>query len=198
MKPKVEVISEPYIEVPQLGLAIAKELSLGGADKNWWGCQWETLFHPEEGRMLTLYEFAKFLDFLKTSEDSENEGIYGKILKPKAYHFEAIDARFERASNGLYMYTDNQKFPDGTCPKEKIIDGLREHRFEGINLEEWTSNPTSQGLPRENIGKGNLRYHAPSDGSVAVFQSHNNRKIDLELCSYGGCHIGLRLAKPLR
>ena len=59
---RAEVVSEHYIEVPGLNIAVAKERT--HQNKNWY--ESHEVLAQEDARMLTIPEFAGFLNYLKS------------------------------------------------------------------------------------------------------------------------------------
>ncbi len=51
---------------------------------------------------------------------------------------------------------------------------LREDKKPGISLDDWLKNSTKQGLPKANIGKGDLYYWHPKDKKVSGFSAYSD------------------------
>jgi len=66
-----------------------------------------------------------------------------------------------------------------------------------VSLDDWLSNPTSQGLPRVDVATGNLYYWLPREGKVALFDAGSDGAI--LICdgdaTFSGPGLGVRSAK---
>lgn len=186
----IEVVSEPYIEVPSLGLAIAKERT--HLEKDWY--ETHDALAQEGSKMLTIPEFAGFLNHLRSSPNKKEyqEILEGIIKVRNPWRAEWIDAYFQRREGELCVLTGNRQ------NEEKITFEPRENRR--IGLDSWIANPTKQGLPRECIGGRDLYFWAPGDERVAGLFAYpsvaglscNSRP------SCGGSHLGVRAAKLIK
>ena len=104
---------------------------------------------------------------------------------------EWLDAYFEQRKDGMYVLTQNK------TRAEKLEDCLMQNKTPRIEIEidldYWLSNPTKQGLPRENTSKGSLYYWHPRDKYVARFDADSDRAdldYDLELAEDFDSHTG--------
>ena len=173
--PSKAVDAGDYVYMPQHKLYVAKRRSHLG--ENW--SQAHKALHQEDARMLTLIEFSDFLKLLKAGND-EFKAIYGDITEVRnPYRAEWLDADFKTAGNKLKINYNHRTINGKLKPKnsELLEDCLMENKTPGISLDYWLSNPTSQGLPRADIGDGSLYYWAPmrDDKSVARFDADSGR-----------------------
>ena len=190
--PRVEVVSEPYIEVPGLNIAIAKERTHQG--KNWYDSH--DALKQEDARMLTLPEFAGFLNYLKSNQNNKE---YQEILKDitevrSPWRAEWLDAFFEKRDGELYILTQNK------ANAEKLKGGLMKDKTPGISLDAWLKNPTKQGLPESNVKDGDLFYWHPRNQSVAWFYANSDRAnldCDDRYPSGRNSFLGVRAVKDL-
>ena len=51
----------------------------------------------------------------------------------------------------------------------KLENYLPNDKTPGIDLDDWLSNPTKQGLPKSKTKEGKLYYWSPEDGRAAGF-----------------------------
>jgi len=161
---------EGFIYIPSMNLYVAKERS--HLRKNWHEAH-EALLE-EDSKMLTIPEFANFLNYLKEKPSRENTQVYNDITQlTSPWRAEWLDAYFEKRKDGFYVLTGNK------ATAEKLETALMEDRTPGISLDSWLKKPNSQGLPRSDIAKGNLNYCYPRDGTVAEFVAYSDG-IDLD------------------
>jgi len=76
------------------------------------------------------------------------------------YRAEWLGARFGSKS---ITYNKFDSHVDREVTERLDSDTLMEDRNPGINLESYVTNPTSHGLPRENVEKGDFCYWYPRD-----------------------------------
>ncbi len=192
IKPRVEVVSEPYIEVPEIGLAVAKRLT--HHSKTWYN-QHDAL-KKEDSIMLPTSKFSRFLAYLIAHpENKEYQAILEEIVGFRnSWRAENLDDYFVKEGDKWYDLTQNKTH------KEKLNPCLMEDKTPGISLESWLSNPTKQGLPQANVKGGDLYYWNPREGSVAGFDA-----VSVGAClgcgrypSYRGSSLGVRAAKQLK
>ncbi len=116
---------------------------------------------------------GKAYDGLKNRVDNK---MLDKILEERLkvrnpWRGERLDHQYSLDKEGKLQVTYH-KFVNGKLKLvAKILDPetLMEDRLPGISLDSWIENPTSQGLPRKSVKKGNLQYLNPRDGYVAGF-----------------------------
>lgn len=154
---KSESSDDKFIYVPSTGLYVAKERSL---HKKNWGEAHEGL-RRQRDRMLTFPEFVELLKHVKKA----NPMVYKDITQVRVpLRSEWIDAYFEQREDGMYILTE-----DRTKAEKLDEDTLMEERSPGISLDSWLENPTSQGLPRKDVKRGELSYYVPENGRVGMF-----------------------------
>ncbi len=162
-KPSVQAQNlEGFIYVPSIKLYVAKERSL--QHQTWYQCHEELAKH--NSRMPTIPEFIEFANYLKNGYQNRKEAdaILDEIFTARdPWRAEWLDAYFEKQGKDMYVLTKNK------TQKEKIEDYLQKDKTPGIDLDNWLSNPTKHGLPRENIKEGKLYYWSPENGRVARF-----------------------------
>gem|GEM_PF-3356209 len=164
---------------------------------------------------LSPYYFFKFyktlddaaegrIDVLDETNRPVNQGIFivarDEIVGPtKDFRGEWLYARFSKKGNLLYInhpiIAPAGKIKETTEPLSS--DTLMSNRQ--ISLEEFLSNPTSQGMPRKGSSEGDLYYWAPTDGAVVgLFAVSGGASLD---CSWGprssNAAFGVRSAKIL-
>jgi len=175
---------EGFIYVPSMNLYVAKEKSYFG--KSWYGAH-EALA-AEDSRMLTIPEFVNFLNHVKEN----NKRIYNDITQVRnPRRAEWLDAYFRKRKDGLYVLTGNK------TKAEKLEKCLIKDRTPGISLDSWLKNPTSQGLPKPNVAKGDLCYFHPINHRFTWFGADSD---DIGLgCDWsssgGNPDLGVRVVK---
>ena len=148
------------------------------------------------GQTLNLRQFADFLILLKSGKARDGKGkeihgkellgIYDEITSVRG-HFrsERLDARFEK-KDGFLKINYNHSLNGGNLKpgrEENLKDFLRKDKSPGINIDDWISSATYQGLPSLQTKEGNLFYWHPRDGMVAWFLAVSVRAY---LDCYGG------------
>ena len=177
---EIEYILHPldgFIYVPSIKLHVAEEES--PLRKNWY--ETHEILAEEDSRMLTIPEFRIFLNYVK----KEFAQLYKKITqvrKENPWKLEWLDAYFKKRKDGLYVLTGNQenfeKGEDGLyvignkANAQKLENALMEELESEISFASWLKNPTSQGLPRPNIvkGDGDLNYWSPKMAESLVLR----------------------------
>ena len=153
----------PYI--PSSNLHFAKQKTLQG--KNWH--ETHKSLSNEGLLMPSPLEFAQTLKYLRDNPNQENTELYNEMTKVRSpWRATWLNAFFEKRSDGLYILTEN-----GIKVQKLDEDTLMENQ--GISLDSWIENPTSQGLPRRNVAKGDLKFYYPSNNSVAGFYVNGDR-----------------------
>lgn len=168
--------SDNFIYVPSLKLYVAKERSHLG--KDWLDSHKKLQGNGE--RMLTIPEFVEVLKY--TRENAQD--IYNEITQVRnPWRAEWLDADFKMKDEKLYLNSKHVYDKQGNLnPQSSQLlqkNILRKNKTPGINLENWISNPTKQGLPRKDAENGNLYYWAPMEdnNSVAGFNADSGRSI---------------------
>lgn len=151
---------------------------------NWFNAH--KALHEESSTMLTLRQYVDFLYLLQSGKAFYGNGMridYGKLIEiaynilgiDKLWRSEWLDAffNFEKVDNSLHI-NYNHMFIHGQLQaqnSEKLEDYLDRDERPGINLDEWLTKATVQGLPPKGIDKGNLYYWTPTiyNNSVAMF-----------------------------
>ena len=169
-----------FVYVPGLNLSFSKERM--HMNEDWY--KTHKLLQDEKLRMPTMKEFNGFLKYLLDSREEELQNLYKEITEVRnPWRSNWIDAFFEQKADGLYLNSrhvySGEDSEGRICvdaqDKKKLEPCLMTDRgklineTQGINLEEWLHNPTSQGLPREDISEGELYFWYPRNGSVAGF-----------------------------
>lgn len=153
--------------VPSIGLYVSKQKELHNKDWN----ESRTELHSRGDRMPTPYEFVEFIKHLRGRNTDEARGVLDEIYKVEGnWRSEWLDARF---GSGVMKY---HIFGDGRIEeKEHNLAGvLIESKTPGINLDAWL-NENEFGLPKSNVGDGQLYYWKPVNGRVAGFDADSNR-----------------------
>ncbi len=184
--PQVEVVSEPYIEVPELGLAIAKQTTHFNETQG----KQKGLLTRENARMLETQEFVGFRNFLATHpENREYQEILDEIEGVRApWRGENLDAYFVRKQGKLWIVT--QRNPEG----EPLEDCLMEDGYADV----WGS-ANSQGLPTESADSGTYFWYPREDSVARLGADPGGSGLG---CNDGpGCRgpaLGVRAAKQLK
>ena len=113
---------------------------------------------------LSLYQFAKFLLHIRDNEPEIYKEITSSRYEPR---IEYTDTFFRKRKDGIWVFT-NRGMHEEKLDKNTLVEEKR------ISLDSWLKNPTSQGLPREDIEEGELYYWPPRDGTAAAFASFSN------------------------
>lgn len=130
--------------------------------------------HRNKEKMLTNPEFEEYLKYVKLYRLD----IYNEITEARSpWRAEWLDADFKTKRKDLYMnyhVFENGKIVQKTGRLDK--DTLTEDRVPGINLSDLLTNPTKQGLPKQDFELGNLSYWAPDrdNDSVAGFYANED------------------------
>jgi hypothetical protein len=167
--PQGDINLENYMLIPSLNLYVAKQKTLKG--KNWFQAHQE--LQASGQRMLTIPEFIEVLKYTKQHQPE----IYREITEVRSpWRAEWLDADFKLKAGKLYIHSNHlYQGTELVSQTTQLLDSetLRENRVPGISLEQWLENPTSQGLPKQNIASGNLHYFKPeeNDHSVARFSA---------------------------
>ena len=156
-----------YIYLPKHKLYIAKERT--NFNKNWY--QAHESLHDENARMLTLAEFADFLNTLRNG-NSEFKRIYSEITEVRdPSRAEWIDADFKVVNNILHINYNHRTLNGRLTPQNS-------ERLEACLMEDCRVDLNSfnrQGLPTR---KGNdFDYYFPrsDNNSVAWFRASSDR-----------------------
>ncbi|MAG78980.1 hypothetical protein CMI40_01240 [Candidatus Pacearchaeota archaeon] len=169
-----------FVYVSSLKLHVAKQTSLH--NKNWYNSHKE--LQKQGNRMLTIPEFIKFLNHLKSSNNLEYQEIYKNIIGVRSpWRAEWLDADFKMKNNQLYINYNYISYSKGKLVSQnsEVLSEatLMQDETSGISLEGWLSDKghTKQGLPTKETEKGNLYYRHPrsDNNSVARFGSSSNR-----------------------
>ena len=163
---------EGYVFVPPIGVYVAKERT--HQDKSWYEAHKALHFQGE--RMLTLPEFITFTNYLEQNKEAiaDAEGILDDIFTVRApWRSEWLDAKFEITGTEAYVLYDHKVQGDDVVAnkREKLEGYLESDKAPGIDKTTWLANPTKHGLPRTDIGNGELYYWKPTNGGVAWFDA---------------------------
>ena len=154
--------------------------------KNWRDSQ--AGLASEGAFMLTVRQFADFLSLLKSGNAYDGTG--RKIAKGKLttllkdivevrdpYRAEWLDADFKVVSGDLHINYEHQLVGGILKPtySEPLESFLMEGKQPGIDLNDWISRATKQGLPPTDVKNGRLWYYSPMDDnkSVALFYAYS-------------------------
>ncbi len=172
-KPKIVTTStdganlSDYVYLPNHNLYVAKQRTL--LNHNWNDAHKE--LHKQKARMLTIREFADFLNKLRTGS-TEEQTIYKDITEVRdPWRSEWLDAYFRQEKDKWFMDYNHRTINNKLTPQtqESLEACLRTDKTPGISLDDWLKNSTKQGLPKANIGKGDLYYWHPKDKRVSRF-----------------------------
>jgi len=179
---------EGFIYVPSTKLYFAKEISHLG--KEWYDTHIE--LQSKGLKMPTIPEFVEFLKYLRADPTAENTRVYKKIIEKRKSPMveespmaEWLDAEFYAEDDGLWVAYNHIVDSDGDLEAqnyEKLEGHLMQYKMSGISLEHWLNNSTSQGLPPENMQKGDLEYWYPRAEDVASFNVDVNG-VALDCCT---------------
>tara|TARA_Y100000310_G_scaffold221576_1_gene223153 strand:- start:7488 stop:8147 length:660 start_codon:yes stop_codon:yes gene_type:complete len=196
-------LKRDFIYVPSTGLYVAKERTLSG--ESWFDVHKQ--LQSEGSRMPTIPEFTEFLKYLRDNPSDENTRIYKDITEVRdPWRAEWLDADFKVKDIKLHINYNNIIDPNGNLVPENSDlldeDTLIENGVYRISLESWLDNPTSQGLPRKDIDKGELYYWTPDIyqySSVAGFFTVSVKGVGLNCywtpSSNGKVDVGVRAVK---
>ena len=138
--------------------------------------------NPNDFRML-LYLLkenkARYADGSKIKEE-EQKIIYNEITEVRSpWRGEYLDARFEKRKDELYLLSDHiVQSNNSLVPSAQEIlhpETLMKDRAPGISLEDYIRNLTPQGLPRNDVKKGDLYYWHPKNECVVGFDADSDR-----------------------
>ena len=200
IKPKIKkIINNPsyddtpipgYIFVPSLGSYVGQDITLTKND--WYSCHRK--LQAQGQRMLTIPEFIEFVKYLKANpqgvKDANSKEVYkilGDILTTGGtYRAEWLDAEFQ-INNELMYVTYNHEVKTYGNIKPKNAELLESCLFDdgNIDLDSWLNKPTKQGLPREAILDGDLKYIAPKSDNMLVAGFYANQIQTCLHCAWG-------------
>ncbi len=186
-KPKV-IIEEKQIDsnIPQNQYILLDKntSSIISIDKFHYNNTWtkmHELLHKENAFMPNVSDFRLLLYLLK-----ENKARYadGSLIKPEEqvriykditevrdpWRSEYLDADFKVINKVLHINYNHRTIKGVLTPQnsEKLEDCLMKDKTPGIDIASWLDNPTSQGLPRKDVKKGDLYYYAPMSDNNSV------------------------------
>jgi hypothetical protein len=154
--------------------------------------------------MLTIRQFADFLNLLKSGNAYDGKG--NKVGKTKLdevlndivevrnpWRAEWLDARFESGNIVYHVLKGNSVVE----VQEPLNDYLNNDKTPGISLDSWLKDANQHGLPKKSVKKGDLYYWSPVDGRVARFIAISDGAV---LDCYGypsgtSSSLGVRLAR---
>jgi hypothetical protein len=196
-----KVINNPIkqqgmIYVPSLDLYVSENRILHGKD---WNDQTAQL-HSDNKRMPTIPEFIGFVNYLRSSDGQKAVPNYQKILDEiykvgGSWRSEYLDASFVKKKDGLYVAYHKFDSSGKIIKTDEKLDAYQiRDKTPGIDLAEWLSSPTRQGLPKSNISNGDLYYWSPVEGRVAGFDAYSDRaSLDCDRGpSYSSASLGVR------
>tara|TARA_Y100000034_G_C6792413_1_gene354886 strand:- start:82 stop:747 length:666 start_codon:yes stop_codon:yes gene_type:complete len=159
-------LERDFVYVPSTGLYISKERILQG--KNWFEVHEE--LQKQGSRMSTISEFGDFLKYTK----SDFPDVYNDVMEViSPWRAEWLDADFKVKEGVLYINSNHVLDLDGNLIPENSepLDGNTLMEDKRISFDSWLNNPTSQGLPREDVDEEVLYYWNPrnDNNSVAGF-----------------------------
>jgi len=160
---------ESFIYVPSVNLYFAKERSHLGKD-------WDDTHKELQSkglRMPTIPQFIELLKYLRDNPNDENATLYDEITVLRIpWRANSLDAKFYAKDDEVWVDYNHIVDSHGNVVAqnhERLEGHLMQDRTPGINLEQWLNNATSQGLPPENMQKGDLRYWHPKENGIARF-----------------------------
>ncbi|MEK6918199.1 MAG: hypothetical protein AABW51_04590 [Nanoarchaeota archaeon] len=167
-----------FVRLPS-GIHVAKQRTHLG--KNWFDSH--KALQSEGLNMPTIPEFVEFLQYLKASGNAEYQSIYNDITEVRSpWRAEWLDADFKKGKKDLYIHYNHVLDSKGELSfrnsEPLVVNTLVKDRTPGISLDDFlNSNHTSQGLPTENVAKGDLYYWYPrsDNNSVARFGASDGR-----------------------
>ena len=138
--------------------------------------------NPNDFRSLLLLlseRKARYADGSKIKEE-EQIRIYNEITEVRSpLRAEYLDARFEKRKDELYLLSDHiVQSNNSLVPSAQEIlhpETLMKDRVPGISLEDYIRNLTPQGLPRNDVKKGDLYYWYPKNECVVMFNADSGR-----------------------
>lgn len=176
-------------------------------EKSHFGKDWNKTHEDltkEGAYMLTIRQFADFLNLLKSGKAFDGTGklvrkeklesVFNEIVEVRdPWRSEWLDAKFEGGS--IIYHTLNGNNLEEI--NEPLANYIKTDKIPGISLDDWLKRANYQGLPVPKTNKGRLCYWAPADGSVAGFYADSGR-VDLD-CGrnpvFAGASLGVRSAR---
>src|SRR3989344_4015972 len=147
--------------------------------------QAEKISNSLNGFMNTPSLLAEALKIMKSGEGYDGLGNKLQSTKLKEAFKEITEVKLSWRAEWLghnYSRKDGEmqvtytKFVNGKLTKvTEPLDQKTLMKDKNINLEDWINNPTSQGLPSNNVSDGSLRYWPPKKESVAWFDADASR-----------------------
>ncbi len=159
-------------------LYVAKSLSHCG--NNWYDSH--AVLHKENFQMLTPRQFVDFLNLLKSGRafdgkgnkvsSSELEIILKEITEQRdPWRAEWLDAQFEEKKGRLHINYEHRTI-NGKITAQKsepLANYPAKDKAPGIDLDDYLTRATNQGMPHAVISSGSGYYWSPADGGVAWF-----------------------------
>jgi hypothetical protein len=166
--------------------------------KNWYNAH-EAL--SQEGNfMLGIRQFTDFLNLLRTGKAYDGagklinsqkiEGILDDIYKVESSwrsewldaDFKVLDKKFGLFGGKVVMNYEHRIINGKLTPtrKDEVLEGyLDETKNPGIDLADWLTRATYQGLPPSDVKMGSLYYYKPGkdNNSVAGFGAGSGRAV---------------------
>jgi len=120
------------------------------------------------------YDKIYCIGVIEHLKEEEQIRIYNEITEVRSpLRGEYLDARFEKRKDELYLLSDHiVQSNNSLVPSAQEIlhpETLMKDRVPGISLEDYIRNLTPQGLPRNDVKKGDLYYWYPKNECVVGF-----------------------------
>ena len=195
-KPKVIIVEEKQPITIDSNIIpnqyILLEDSIISIDKFHYNNSWykmHELLHKEDSFMPNVNDFRMLLYLLKENKARYADGslikkeeqirIYNEITEVRSpLRGEYLDARFEKRKDELYLLSDHiVQSNNSLVPSAQEIlhpETLMKDRVLGISLEDYIRNLTPQGLPRNDVKKGDLYYWHPKNECVVWFDASSD------------------------
>jgi hypothetical protein len=188
---QIEVRDNNWIEVPSIGLAVAKQLT--HYDKS--AVEQEQALRAEGLVMPTLFEGAEFVKYLLAHpENREYQKILANMQGKNSWQGENFNDFYKRDSTGtLWVSKSNGD------NRQKVVEGLLETRLLVIDFTDWANKHTSQGFPAEDAKYGSSYFYRPTNNSVARLNAIPDW-VNLDCIGdpdRGNADVGVRAAKRI-
>ena len=161
---------------------------LVGMEKTHFNKDWYTqhlLLQAEGNQMLSIRQFVDFLTILKSGKAYYGSGkkVNSRVIQSTLneiiqvrdpWRSENLDAYFINNASGTLKLNSHHQYDNGILtPKYSLPIGpcLMQDKTPGIDLQDWLTNATEQGLPQSTTKSGKLYYWHPRNGAIARFSA---------------------------
>lgn len=125
-----------------------------------------------------------------------------KVQDPR--RAEWIDANYKFKQGKIYAESNHIVDLNGNLISQhpQLLDKKTLVEYKGILLEDYIQNPTSQGLPKQDVESGDFHYYAPMENNDSFARSDTNSDRSKFYAnwnvSFSDSYLGTRFAKKIK